>query len=313
MSNTSVNAVMLIPLTITGAMIAAGTSVPEVDAATGEVAWAAGTAYAVLQRVNDGGWLWDAVAASTGVKPGTDPTKWLRAGPSNRMAAFDDELNTKATAMGALTYVLHPGFFTGIDLRGMVGDQLEIQIYDAPGGVLMDWYESDLYEQALGLYELLFMPLRQRTQHYMRNLPLYPNAEVRITITSEAGAAVEVAAIAIGHWDTLIGTGDVGGVEYGANAAVKSYSYRKVNDDGTVQRLRRGSATNVTCSVAIETDQANYAMDLLRQCQGRSVVVIASGLPRYDFLSTVGDVSGDITVDRYSISRINLKIEGNVQ
>ena len=40
---------------------------------------------------------------------------------------------------------------------------------------------------------------------------------------------------------------------------------------------------------------------------------IASGLPRYDFLSTVGDVSGDITVDSYGISRINLKIEGNVQ
>ena len=82
--------------------------------------------------------------------------------------------------------------------------------------------------------------------------------------------------------------------------------------DSVRSRVSR-SATNVTCSVVIETDQANHAMDLLRQCQGRSVVVIASGLPRYDFLSTVGDVSGDITVDSYGISRINLKIEGNVQ
>lgn len=311
--STNASAVLLLPLTITNEMISSGTSVPEVDASVGEVAWEIVTAYTIGQRVNDSGSIWEAVAESTGVKPGSDGKKWLRVGPSNRMAPFDDELNTKAKSVTSLSYVLKPGFFTGIALWGMIGEHLNIKIYDVPGGVIVDEYDADLYEQAVGLYELLFMPLRQRTQHYMQNLPLYPDAEIHITITSTVGAPVEIAAISIGHWDTLLGTGIIGGIEPGANAAIKTYSFRKVNDDGTVQRVRRGSATNVNFTVGIGTEQANHAMDLLLQCQGRPVALIASSLPRYDFLSTFGDVSGDVTVDSFGRSKINLKIEGAVQ
>ncbi|SFB74017.1 Carbohydrate binding domain-containing protein [Polaromonas sp. OV174] len=305
------NAVILTPINIIDAMIAAGTSIPVVD--TGEVAWAVGTAYTVGTLVNHTGSIWDAVSPSTGVTPGTDSTKWLRKGPTNRMAPFDDQMDTKARGTGSMTYVLRPGFSTGLGLWGMQGDHLNIAIYDQPGGTLVDGYDADLYAQALGLYELLFMPLRQRTQHYMRNLPLYPDAEVHITITATGGGPVAVGLISIGHWDTLLGTSDLGGVEYGANAAVKSYSYRKVNDDGTAVRQRRGSATNVSCSVVIDAEQANHAMELLHQVQGRPVAFIASDLPRYDYLNGFGDLSGDVTPENYGLARMNLKIEGVVQ
>ena len=102
-------------------------------------------------------------------------------------------------------------------------------------------------------------------------------------------------------------------MEYGATAEVKSYSYRKVADDGTVTRLRRGSATNVDCSVVIDAEQANRAMELLHQVQGRPVAFIASGLPRYDYLSGFGDLSGSATPQSYAHAVLKIRIEGVVQ
>jgi len=307
------NAVILIPLTVTDSMIQAGTTIAAVDASVGEVAWDAGAAYTTGQRVNHAGAIWEAVAPSTWVTPGTDGTKWLRYGPSNRMAAFDDELNTRSVATGSLTFVLRPGFFTGLALWGLQGDHLTITIYDAPGGAVVESYDADLYDQAAGLYELLFLPLRQRTKHYLQNLPLYPDAEVRITVSAGGGGQAAVGLISIGHWDTLIGSGDFGGVEYGATAEVKSYSYVKRGDDGSVTRLRRGSATNVDCSVFIDAEQANRAMELLHQVQGRPVAFIASGLPRYDYLSGFGDLSGSATPQSYAHAILKIRIEGVVQ
>lgn len=313
MSGVSENAVILIPATITADMLAAGTTVPVVDVSVGEVAWVLIAAYAVGQQVNHLGRIWESVLASTGVEPGSDGTRWLLKGASNRMAPFDDELQTKATAMGSMTYVVRAGFFTGLALWGLEGDHLRIVIYDRPDGEVVGGYDGDLYEQALGLYELLFMPLRQRTQFYQRNLPLYPDAEVHITISSGGGGPVAVGLISFGHWDTLVGTGDFGGVEYGANATVKSYSYKGVGEGGRAVRKRRGSATNVSCSVVISTDQANHAMDLLHQVQGRPVAFIATNLPRFDFLSGFGDVSGSATPVNYSETTLDIKIEGVVQ
>ena len=311
--STETSAVVLLPLTITDSMLAAGTTIPSVDAAAGEVAWVAGPAYAVGQRVNHGGAIWEAVLASTGVTPGTDSAKWLRFGPSNRMAPFDDEFDTRATAAGSLTYVIRPGFFTGLALWGMQADHITVHIYDQPGGQIVETYDADLYEQAAGLFELLFMPLRQRTRHYMRNLPLYPDAEVRITLSAAGGGQVAIGMISIGYWDTLLGKGDFGGIQYGVTADVKSYSYIKRSDDGKVTRVRRGSATNVSCSVVIEAEEANRAVELLHQVQGRPVAFIASGLPRYDYLSGFGDMSGSATPQSFVHAELKINIEGVVQ
>lgn len=314
----TISAVLLIPLDITEDMIAAGTNVPVVDTAAGEVAFDPETAYTgVEKKINFEGSLYTSVAASTGVEPGTDPTKWRRTGPSNRMAALDSELSTITRRNGEITYVLRPGFFTGLALQGILGDHLKVEIYDAPvadgGEPIEEGYDGDLFEQAAGLYELLFMPLARRTQFYLENLQLYPDAEVHISITSGESTPVEVALITLGHWDTLIGQGTWGGTEYDAELEVKSYSYLKRNDDGSVTRVRRGGGNNVACDVIIPADEGNHAAELLHRVQGRPVAVIVSGLPKYEYLNGFGDVSGTVRASGPNHARVNLKIEGAVQ
>lgn len=309
---TTASAVILIPLQITGGMIKAGTTVSVVN--SGEVAWDGVTDFAAgTERVNYEGSLYTAIAASTNIRPGTDAAKWRRTGPSNRMAPFDDKLNTSAKALGSLTYVIQPGFFTGIAMYGLRGDQIHITLYDEPGGNVIDSYTGDLWEQARGLYEYLFMPLRALTKWQRQDLELYPNAELRITVSNnDPEREVAVGEIVCGHWATLLGSGDLGGVEYGADAEIKTYTYFHENDDGSVEITPRHSATNVNCSVVVDAEQANNAFELLHSIANRPVAIIASGLPRYDYLNTYGLVSATVTAENWPTAKINLKVRGYI-
>lgn len=312
--STDVSAVILAPLYITPGMIKSGTTIPEVDTDVGEVAWASGTSFSAgTTKVNHEGWLYTAIAASTNVKPGTDTTKWRRTGPSNRMAPFDDKLASSARSAGSMTFVIQPGFFTGLSIYGLRGDQLTVEVYDEPGGELIDSYSGDLWEQARGLYEYLFMPLLALTKWQRQDLDLYPNAELRITISNNDPAReVSVGEIVIGHWATLLGTGTFGGVQYSAAAEIKTYTYFHENDDGTMEITPRYGATNITCSVVVDADQANSAFEILHSVASRPVAIIASGLPRYDYLNTYGLVSAVITAETWPTATIDLKVRGSV-
>jgi hypothetical protein len=304
------SASILVPFDVTASMLKTGTNIPEVDTGSGEVAFNAAGTYGTGDEVADGGWIWSALKplSSTVPTPGTDATAWLKKTPTNRMAPFDDRLDTKAVKATSLTYVIQPGIVTGMAMYGLFGDHLNVKIYD---GASKEYeYDADLFEQAMGLYELLFMPLKPQTQFFLPDIDLYPDPKFEIEIT---GDICEVALITFGQWDTIIGVGEFGGVEYGAQAEVRSYSYAKRNDDGSVTRLRRGSANNVNCSVIIEASEANHALSMLHASQGRPVAFIAVDLAQYEYLNGFGDISGTVESQSPVTARVELKIEGAVQ
>lgn len=303
---------ILMPLTVTPAMVVTGTTIAEPDTTRGEVAWLVGTAYTIGQRITNAGSVWEAVAASTGVTPGTDATKWLRFGPTNRTAAFDEYTTTRSVGTTSITYVLRPGFLNGLRLDGLEGVKLVVTLKDVPGGSVILTRTVDLFEQALGLYELLFSPLRALRVVSFDDLPLQPNPELTITISAASGAAVGVGSIMMGDWRTLMGTGRFGGAQYGARMTRKSYTYWDEKDDGTYNLVRRPSARNVDCSVVIDSGQAMYADALLEEVTDRLVAFEASSLPKYGYLNTAGFVSGDITADNFAVTTLDLTIKGSI-
>lgn len=316
MSSKKASASVLVPNSISAVDIKAGTTIPEVDTAAGEVAWSSATAYTgVENNINYGGRLWSSIAPSTNVVPGTNTSKWRTSGPSNRMAPFDDQINTRAQATGSMTYVLQSGFFDGLALYGLQGDWLKITLKDSPGGDVLYTWEGDLYEQAAGLYEYLFIPLRMLTKKVVHDLPFYPEAELTITVTAQYSAPVGIGMLVCGFWASLTGNGPTnipGGVEYDASAQIKTYSYIKTEDDGTTTIIPRNSATNLSCQVVIDGDQANYAADVLSKIAARPVAIILSNMPRYDYLNTFGLVSGTVQPVAYRVARMNLDVKGYI-
>ncbi|NML62272.1 hypothetical protein HHL21_14540 [Massilia sp. RP-1-19] len=310
----TVSARVMVTTEITASMIKAGTTIAATDAAVGEVAWVSGGVYAVDDQRTYGDSVWGCKLAHSGhaQAPDLDSNYWIRQGPTNRMAPFDDYTNTKAVATGSLTYVFQPGFLNGLAVYGMEGAAYSATVKDSPGGAVLRSWSGDLYSQASGFYELLFSLLVPTVQMSFDDIPLAPDAEVTITVSSDPGKRVAIGAIKVGDWRQFIGDGGGGGAQYGAESNRKSYTFRKYNFDGTYEIVKRASSRNVNCSVVIDADQAMYADSILGEIVETAVPFEASGLPGYGYLNTLGFVAGSIRADSVGTTSINLKIEGNI-
>jgi len=310
----TVKARVMVPIDVTASMLKAGTSIPEPDAAKGEVAWAASVSQAVGNLRTFNGSVWRCSLAHTGrtATPDLDSGYWSREGPTNRMAPFDDYSNTKVVATGSLTYVVQPGFLNGLAVYGMEGSAYSIVVREAPGGAIARSWSGDLYSQAAGLYELLFSPLLQTEQLSFDDIPLSPAAEVTVTVSSAPGGRVAIGTIKLGDWRQFVDGGQPGGTRQGAESTRKTYTLRKYNFDGTYTITRRAKSRDVTCSIVVHPDQAMQADAIMGEVEDRAVPFEASGLPKYGFLNTLGFVTGSIRADSAGTATINLKIEGNI-
>ena len=305
---------VMVPVQIVPSMVGAGTTIPEPYTASGEVAWVSGATYAAGDERTSNGAIWlcrQAHSARTAL-PAADPVYWLRSRATARMAMFDDYTSTKARATGSITVVVNPGFFNGIRVYGAEGDSCTITVRDAPGGAVVATQTFDLFAQAAGLYELLFTVLPKVEQVGLDDLPVLPGAEVTITVTAAGAGAVAIGDIKIGDWRSLAGEGDWGGAEYGASSERKTYTYREYAKDGTYTQIKRPGSRDVTCSIKLPAEQAEYADAVLGEIADVAVPFEASNLPHYGYLNTMGFVTGSIGADIYSTATLSLNIKGNI-
>lgn len=306
---------VLVPVKMAAAMVTAGTTIAEPDTAAGEVVWVSEGTYALDDLRTYSGSVWSCVKSHTGrtALPDADPMHWLRKGPTNRMAPFDDYRSTIASAATSLTYVLQPGFCNGVSLWQIEGDTYTITVKDAPGGAVVASKSGDLYAQAAGFYELLFAPMLKLESVSLDSIPLAPAAEFTITVSAATGNRVSIGAIKLGDWRMFIGNSDWGGVSYGASSGRQSYTYREYNDDGTLKRvIPRGHRRDVRCTVSVSAEEAMYADAILAEIIDTAVVFEASDLPRYGYLNTLGFLSAEMSAENFALTRIDINLKGNI-
>lgn len=314
---------ILLPKTITAAMLQAGTTIPAVDTAAGEVAWVTGTSYVLGDRRVDGDYIYECVQVVDTAPQNTYAPSDTRSGahwhkdegaPTNRMAPFDKYLFTKARKTNTLTYVIKPGFVTGVAIYGIEADALAITV--KAGGVdLIPPVAVDLWEQAFGEYEYLFGDLQRGTYYVLKNLPLHPDVEITITVSrNSTGVEAAVGYISIGTWKMLLAPvrEKVGGAQYGVEATTKDYSYTEDMPDGTYRDVPGRKSTNINLTCMIDAVQAPAAKTLLDQILGQAVAVEVSDLPRYSHLATVAKVTGTIRATNWSTAEVDLQLKGNV-
>lgn len=310
---------ILVPLRISGDMIKEGTTIPEVDPARDEVAWSSGGNYvAGDERVSEGSiWICSQPHSGRTALPSQDGKYWSRGQPSNRWSPFDDYESTPARANGSLTYVLSPGFFTAVAMYGLVGETIEINVTEGPAGPSLMTPPGpltlDLWEQAMGLWELLFMPLGARSSVNLGDIDLHPLAQLTLTVRNvNPDAPVALGTLMLGEWQSVSGASSGGGVEYGAEAELKPNGFIKYDLDGGWHIVRRPSSINLRLPTVLDAAQADYAVALLRSVLERPVAVRATDVPGYDYLNTVGLIAGPLTASDYSTARANLKVTGAI-
>lgn len=289
---------VLIPLQIVSSMILPGTTIAEPDVSLGESLWVSGGTYEVDDEKVSDHIVWSCVQDHTGrtIKPTDGDGYWLKKRPSNLFAPFDQYISTPAKATGSLTYLMQPGFYTDVSVYGATGDRVVMEAYESPEALAGDeepmaTVDEDLWEQAIGLYELLFSPLGRRSKVQLDNIPLSPTGVLKVTISADPAAQVSMGSLIIGEWRSLVGSSPQGGTEFGAECEPKSFSYIKSYDDGTFEIKRRHSATDLNFSIVMDADQAEYVVATVQQIQDMPVAIRATNVPGYGYLNTVGLVS----------------------
>jgi hypothetical protein len=302
---------ILTPLTITNAMILAGTSIAE--PAAGETAWVSAGTYALgdLRIRTTTHKVYSCVQAHSGRSqlPETDSAYWLEKSPTNRWSPFDSYTSTPATATTSLTYVLQPGYFNALAMYGLVGTSAAITVKDAPGGATIYSNTVSLLEDPLGWWEFLFLPTRQISKLILTDIPIRPTAELTIVIT---GATCAVGMINVGDYKSILGESVWGGTQQGAKAEPVSYSYIKTNADGTTTIVRRNAATSMRASVILPRAAADYALQCVQEVLDVPVSWVATDANGYAGLNVFGLGSGSLSYDTFNTATLDISVKGMI-
>jgi hypothetical protein len=304
------------PITITDAMIGAGTTVAEPSAT--ETAWSNASVPYIVGDVRIRATThrkYRCAAAHTSAAsplPENDPTRWVDIGPTDRWAPFDYYASTQATGITSISYVLQPGYVNALALYGLTGTQYSITVKDTPGGTVIDTRTGYLTDDPAGWYEYLFGAPRTVNKVVQTGLPIRPTAEITITITAATGQPVGIGMIVLGDYTSLVGEGDWGGTQYGAKAEPVTYSYIKTNTDGTTAIVRRHAATNMRVTIAMPRTEADAVLQAVQQVLDVPVAWVATSAAGYRGLNVFGLGSGSMSYDSFGIATLEINVKGMI-
>jgi hypothetical protein len=302
---------IIVPITITDAMVGAGTSIPETD----HPAYVAGTTYVLgdkVIRTQTHRRYESLVAGNVGNTPESSPTKWLDLGPTARWAPFDHYVSTAATTVTTMTYVLTPGYFNSGALYGLTGAQYALTLKDTAGGTTI-WSKSGyLLDDPVGWYEYLFGGMKTVNKLVFSGLPIRPAAELTITITAATGAAVGIGMIVVGDYVALAGS-EWGGTQYGVSAEPITYSYIDTDEFGNTEIVRRRNATNLRASIMLPRNEADRAVEILQSVLDVPVACIATEARGYRGLNVFGLISSaPVSYDSFNTASIEFTVKGMI-
>lgn len=287
--------------------------------ALAESAWAASTSYQVGDRKYRATThkRYECVLATGTTRtlpPESDGKYWEEIGPTQQFAPFDTVTNTKVYGNGSLTYSVQVGFCNAICFYGLDGATLNVKGYTdtvANGGVL--FYDSGnitIQQTPTDEYDYLFGQIVPLDKYVISGLLPYPNARFDISITASAGVLVQAGTIAFGDLMSLTPSyPDWAGPQTGSSAEPLSYSYIKINDDGTAKITRRFGSTNLHVDLQIPLDAADISLVIVQRVLDVPACWIATDLPNYGGLNTFGLATGKLSYDE-AFARWSIDVKG---
>lgn len=269
----------------------------------------AGTNYAVNARVVLGNSIYTSIVTpNTGNNPATSPAFWIRTGPSNRYAMFDDQTSTSTSATTSLTVVMTPGLFNAMGLFGLVGTMVTVQIKDGSTGPVVYNRVINLdISEVFDWYAYFFEPNSQLGEIVLTDIPPYANAYMTVTVSGATGSTVQIGSLVFGNLNTI------GGTEYGANVGIIDYSRKDTDEFGTTTFVRRAFSKRISANVFLPNSQLNNVQRILSELRATPCVWIGSDDPTYSPLLVYGffrEFSIDIAYPKHSYC--SLEIEGLV-
>ena len=288
------------PITITPAKIVSSTAPISTRAD-----WNAGTAYAINNEVYYDYFDWIALAASTGVAPGSDPTKWAAIAASNRYAMFDNVINNSTSATTTLDVRLTPGeLFNFAAFFGVQANSIQVKVIDPVDGIIYDETRSLIETPfVVDWYSYFFEPISTITDMIFDNLPAYGNADIEVIMNGATGGTVSCGEMVTGVQRTL------GVTNFNTSVSIQDYSRKERDQFGNISVVQRQYTKRADYDVTVETKSVNYVQTALAEIRTTPTVFIGdSNRPETVVFGFYKNFN--IVLSTPSISDCTLEVEG---
>lgn len=245
------------------------TNVPENE----HDAWDDGTSYDAEVRVIFEHNVYESLQGSnTGKTPDEQPLWWVKVGPTNRWAPFDQSPSTVCTYPEQIWHTITPGIIinavavlgvSALTVRVVVTDPADGVVYDETKGVAgvidsPDWW-TYFFGDVSGVTDALFL-----------DLPTYGSAAITIEIDAGEGEA-SVGTIILGR----LRLPDLA-VQYGVELGIVDFSRKERDDFGAIQLVQRGFARRAEFPCYCATSSVDNVVNLLAALRSTPCVWIGT-------------------------------------
>lgn len=291
--------IIIIPTTITNAMITANTAVnADADYDPSE------TCAAGVKRTYGNFIYLSLQAGNTGNQPDltTSAAWWSLVGSSNEWAMFDDEVQTQSTASNTLSTTIRASYINSISCVNITASSVDIEV--KKGATVVYTKTIDLFDYSLIVdwATYFFSEHDFQTEFSLTDLPSLPDVDITITVNKPTST--------VGIGKIIIGAQlDVGLEEY--NLKREGIDYTQVNTDpfGVTTLTKRAYARKYSTIAIMYNSKFDYVSKKLDSIASVPVLCIG-GNGFKSTLTVYGFVTYSIILEHLQVSRVSIDVRG---
>lgn len=231
---------------------------------------------------------------------------WVRTGPTNKMAMFDDQISSVSTATSEIVFAVTASSVDTVSILNVIAAKTSISVTDIStkesvyhdsnqlsGGESLDWFSYFFYDEDT-----------QRTSSLYLDIPAVSNALITVKISGTG--TVTAGNFVLGQLKTL------GTTQYGVSAGIIDYSRKETDEFGNVIFTRRNFSKRMNATVSLTNPNLNRVQRILYELRATPVLWIASTDLQFEepliIYGFYKDFSTEISYPTHSIC--NLQVEG---
>lgn len=238
-------------------------------------------------------------------------TNWVRVGPTNQFAMFDNLVSSSTSATSEFTFVISSSSIDTAAILNAVGSKVIFSVSDASysqqylnntvysrtsqlsGTESIDWYSYFFFDEDT-----------QKTQALYFDIPQVTNGVITVRVTG--AGAVSAGSVIVGQIK------DIGQTQYGVSTGITDYSRKETDEFGNTTLVVRNYSKRMNAKVFLTNSNLNRVQRLLYSIRATPVLWIGTTDSTFEeplvVMGYYKDFDTEIAYPAHSLC--NLQIEG---
>lgn len=213
--------------------------------------------------------------------PLTSPTNWVRLGPTNQLAMFDNVVSSVTSGTSDITFVIKSTSVDSVAVLNAVASKVSCAVadYSYSGSYLgnVAYYRTEQLSgsESLDWYSYFFFDEEtQKTQALYLSIPKVSDGIITVKITGSG--TVSAGSIIAGQIK------EIGQTQYGVNTGIIDYSRKETDEFGNTSLVVRNYSKRMNAKVFLTNSNLNRVQRLLYSIRATPVLWIGSTDPTFE-------------------------------